>query len=54
MIQINKGRIVWYNNDSGHFRPKSKSLEAVNKAMAALQKSNPKIFAKNYEGARKR
>ncbi len=54
MIHMEKGRIVWYNNDSGHFKPNAKSLDAVDKAMTALKKSHPEIFAKNYEGGRKR
>ncbi len=54
MIRIEKGRIIWYNNDSGHFRPSPKSLEAVDKAISALRQAHPEIFAKNYEGGRKR
>ena len=50
MIRIEKGRIVWYNNDSGHFRPNSKSLETVDKAMNQLKKVHPEVFSKNYKG----
>ena len=54
MIHFDKGRISWFDNDSGHYRPNSKSLEKVEKAMEKLQKTNPKIFSKNYTGGRKR
>ena len=54
MIHFNKGRIEWYNNDSGHFRPNSKSLEAVEKALETLRKTNPEIFSKNYKGVKRR
>ena len=50
MIRIEKGRIVWYNNDSGHFRPNEKSLVIVESAMEKLRKIHPEIFAKNYKG----
>ena len=50
MIRIEKGRIVWYNNDSGHFRPNAKSLSTVDAAMEKLRKTHPEIFAKNYKG----
>jgi hypothetical protein len=50
MIRIEKGRIVWYNNNSGHFRPNAKSLEKVNNAMEKLKRIHPEIFAKNYKG----
>lgn len=54
MIRIEKGRIVWYNNDSGHFRPNAKSLETVDNAMERLKKIHPEIFAKNYKGGNSR
>ena len=54
MIRIEKGRIVWYNNESGHFRPSAKSLETVDKAMEVLKRIHPEIFAKNYQGGRHR
>ena len=50
MIRIEKGRILWYNNDSGHYRPNAKSLEKVDKALGELRKTHPEIFAKKYEG----
>ena len=54
MIRIEKGRIVWYNNDSGHFRPNAKSLATVDSAMDKLKQTHPEIFAKNYKGGSKR
>jgi len=54
MIHFDKGRITWFNNDSGHFRPNSKSLEKVETAMNKLQNTNPNIFSKNYTGGRNR
>jgi hypothetical protein len=49
MIRIEKGRIVWYNNDSGHFRPNAKSLEKVDNAMEELKRIHPEIFAKTIK-----
>ena len=54
MINFNKGRIVWYNNDSGHFRPHEKSLLEVDKAIEKIRKTNPEVFSKKYEGGKKR
>lgn len=54
MIRIEKGRIVWYNNDSGHFRPDEKSLVTVERALAKLRSVHPEVFAKNYVGGKKR
>ena len=53
MIHFEKGRIVWFNNDSGHFRPNGKSLEKVNVAMEKLKQKYPKIFSKHYTGGKK-
>ena len=50
MIRIEKGRIVWYNNNSGHFRPNAKSLLTVDVAMEKLRETHPEIFAQNYKG----
>lgn len=54
MIRIEKGRIGWYNNDSGHFRPNAKSLSTVDEAMEKLRNTHPEIFAKNYKGGSRR
>ncbi len=54
MIHIEKGRIVWYNNDSGHFRPNKKSLATVEKALTKLRSEHPEVFAKNYIGGKER
>lgn len=53
MIELRKGRIVSFNNDSGHFRPNSKSLEKVSTAMEKLRKEHPYIFSKKYSGGKK-
>ena len=53
MIHFDKGRITWYNNESGHFRPNGKSLDKVDLAIEKLRKQNPKIFSKKYSGGRK-
>jgi len=53
MIHFEKGRICWFNNDSGHFRPNSKSLDVVNSAINNLRKKHPNIFDKNYSGGKK-
>lgn len=50
MIRIEKGRIVWYNNDSGHFRPNEKSLTSVEAAMEKLKHTHPDIFSKKFKG----
>lgn len=50
MIHFRKGRIVWFNNDSGHFRPNEKSLEKVDLAMNNLRAKYPFIFDKAYIG----
>lgn len=50
MIHLYKGRIVWYNNKSGHFKPNYKSLDKVDVAIQKLREQNPKIFAKTYTG----
>ncbi|MBR0225952.1 MAG: hypothetical protein IJL92_07845 [Thermoguttaceae bacterium] len=54
MIRIEKGRIVWYNNDSGHFRPNARSLEVMDNAMRELREKHPNVFAKNYKGGCRR
>ena len=53
MIHFDKGRITWYNNESGHFRQNGKSLDKVDLAIEKLRKQNPKIFSKKYSGGRK-
>lgn len=54
MIRIEKGRIVWYNNDSGHFRPNARSLEVMDNAMRELREKHPNVFVKNYKGGCRR
>ena len=53
MIHFEKGRIVWYSNESGHFRPNGKSLDKVDNAMRKLKEKHPLIFSKNYSGGRR-
>ena len=54
MIRIEKGRIVWYDNQSGHYRPNAKSLITVDRTIKELKKTHPEIFAKNYKGGSSR
>lgn len=54
MISLKKGRITWYNNDSGHFRPNEKSLTYVETAMKKIQAQYPTAFDKKYSGGKKR
>lgn len=54
MIRFEKGRIVWYNNDSGHFRPNIKSLASVDSIMRRLKSTAPEVFSRNYEGGKSR
>lgn len=54
MVYIERGRIVWYNNDSGHFRPDAKSLEVVELALTRLKITNPEVFSNKYEGGKRR
>lgn len=53
MICFKNGRISWFNNDSGHFRPNAKSLNKIDSAMKKLRKQHPKIFGKDYSGGKK-
>lgn len=53
MIRIERGRICWFDTDSGHFRPNSKSLEHVNSALETLRERYPTIFNKKYSGGQK-
>ena len=53
MICFKNGRISWYDNDSGHFRPNAKSLDKVDNALNTLRKQHPKIFDKNYSAGKK-
>jgi hypothetical protein len=52
MIRFEKGRIAWYNNDNGHFRPNGKSLDKVDAALEKLRHKHPNIFSKNYSGGK--
>ena len=52
MIKLNKGRICWFDNASGHFRPNNKSLEKVTQIMNKLRDKHPELFTNNYEGAK--
>lgn len=52
MITFDKGRIVSVNNDSGHYRPASKSLDKVYEALNKFQKAHSNAFSPNYKGDR--
>ncbi len=47
MITFKNGKIMEYNNSSGHFRPNAKSLEKVEKILDNLYKKNPNLFHKD-------
>ena len=47
MIEFKKGRIVSVNNNSGHYRPNSKSMDKVDKALKRIYDKHPKAFDKN-------
>lgn len=47
MITFKNGKIMSYNNNSGHYRPNSKSLDKVEKVLDALYKKDPNLFHKN-------
>ena len=49
MIHFSKGKILSIDNQSGHFRPNSKSMDAVYKALKKLYETNPKVFAKDFK-----
>ena len=50
ILECVKGRIVSYNNESGHYKPNPKSLATVEKTMEKLKQTNPEIFSQNYKG----
>ena len=53
MIEFSKGKIVSFDNGSGHFRPNEKSLDKVTKYFNDLREKNPKVFSSKYKGGKK-
>lgn len=49
MIHFKKGKILSIDNQSGHFRPNSKSMDVVYKALKKLYEKNPKVFAEGFK-----
>ncbi|MBQ7266489.1 MAG: hypothetical protein IJS61_10410 [Firmicutes bacterium] len=49
MIRFNKGKILSIDNQSGHFRPNSKSMDKVYEALKKLYEISPKVFAKSFK-----
>ena len=47
IIVFRKGRILSVDNQSGHFRPDSKSLDKVDAVLQQLYDKNPNLFDKN-------
>ncbi|MCD8300318.1 MAG: hypothetical protein LUC41_03995 [Clostridiales bacterium] len=43
-ITFSKGKIVSVNNDSGHYKPNSKSMDKVNSALDDLYSKHPEVF----------
>ena len=44
MITFKKGKILSVDDNSGHFRPSSKSMQKVDKALQKLYDKNPNLF----------
>ena len=53
MMTFRNGRIVSYNNNSGHFKPDKLSLEKMKKVLKKLYKKRPELFAKNFGKGKK-
>ncbi|MCQ2488154.1 MAG: hypothetical protein MJ143_02620 [Clostridia bacterium] len=53
MIEFSKGKIVGFDNGSGHFRPNEKSLDKVTKYFDDLKIKKPKVFSSRYKGGKK-
>lgn len=53
IIEFRKGRIYSVDNQSGHFRPNSKSMDKVHAALDELYKRNPNLFDKNSKWRKK-
>ena len=49
MIHFKNGKILSIDNQSGHFRPNSKSMDVVYKALKKLYEKNPKVFAEGFK-----
>ena len=49
MIHFKKGKIISIDNQSGHFRPNSQSMDKVYETLKKLYENNPKVFAKEFE-----
>ena len=49
MIVFRNGKIASVDNQSGHFRPNSKSMNEVYKALKKLYENNPKLFTNSFE-----
>ena len=46
LLKIGGGKILSYDNNSGHYKPNSKSLEKVDSFLDKLYKRNPNPFDK--------
>lgn len=49
MIVFRKGKIASIDNQSGHFRPNSKSMDEVYRALESLYDTNPKVFMDSFK-----
>lgn len=49
MIVFRKGKIASIDNQSGHFRPNSKSMDEVYRALKSLYDTNPKVFMDSFK-----
>lgn len=54
MITFKNGKIMSYNNSSGHYKPNSKSLNNVEKILNSLYKKDPGLFHKDSKWRNKK
>ena len=45
MISFRKGKIVFVDNKSGHYKPNAKSMKKVDKVLGELYVRNPNLFS---------
>lgn len=53
LMNIEGGRIASFNDQSGHFRPSSKSMDKVEAALRKLYDKNHNLFSKDFTWRKK-
>lgn len=48
LVKIRKGKIVYFDDPSGHFRPSSKSMDKVAAALRKLYNKNHNLFSDEF------